>query len=375
MPITPSPLERWFTTHPAACRHSVAPIAVQPPTWAALSRHLPADWAGDEALAYAEPAGDADLRALIAAEQGARPEQVLLTTGGVEANWMAMAALIWPGDRVVVQTPTYPQLACVAEALGADVVPWRVGADPAEAPDLAALEALLAEPTRLVVLNSPHNPTGRVLATETLEAVARLVAAQPEGYWLVDEVYRGVGDGALPPSARTFSERAIVTGSTSKALALPGLRVGWLVGPREVVEAALPWMEHQTLALSGLSMGLLKALWPKRAALMDENREVARRNRAIVRAWVAGQPHLKADVSDAAVCCLLGAEGGLDDVALCEAWYGDRSCFAIPGSTLGYPGTLRLGFGHRDEAALRRALDFLAEHLTPRALTPSLGAN
>lgn len=363
MPITPSPLERWFTTHPAACRHTVAPIAVQPPLWADVARHLPADWLGDAALAYAEPAGDAGLRALIAADHGARPEQVLLTTGGVEANWMAMAALVRPGDRVVVQTPTYPQLACVAEALGARVVPWRVGPDPTEPPDMAALAALMSEPTRLVVLNSPHNPTGRVLDVTTLEAVARLVAAQPDGYWLVDEVYRGVGDAELPPSARQFSERAIVTHSTSKALALPGLRVGWLVGPTEVVEAALPWMEHQTLALSGLSMGLLKALWPQRQALLAENRRVARRNRGIVRDWVSAHARLRATVSDAAVCCLLGVEGGFDDVALCERWYAERTCFAIPGTTLGYPGTLRLGFGHRDEADLIGALDFLARHL------------
>lgn len=353
--ITPSPLERWFTTHPAACRHTVAPIAVQPPSWEALSAYVPANWVGSDALAYAEPAGDPALRALVAADYGVDPERVVLSTGGVEANWLAMAAVIRPGDRVIVQTPTYPQLACVAEALGAQVVPWR--------PESGDLAALMAEPTRLVVLNSPHNPTGLVLSDETLRHVAALVASQPEGYWLVDEVYRGVGDAPLPPSALTFSDRAVVTHSTSKAMALPGLRVGWLVGPAEVAAAALPWMEHATLALSGLSTGLLKALWPRRQELIDANRAVARRNRAIVREWLAEHPHLRGEVTDSAVCFLLSAEGGFDDVALCERWYAERSSFAIPGSTLGYPGTLRVGFGHRDEAALREALGFLAARL------------
>lgn len=350
--ITPSPLERWFTTHPAACRHTVAPIAVQSPSWDALSAYVSADWVSSDALAYAEPAGDPALRALVAADYGVAPDQVVLSTGGVEANWLAMAAVIRPGDRVIVQTPTYPQLACVAEALGAQVVPWR--------PESDDIESLMAVPTRLVVLNSPHNPTGRVLTEATLRLIAALVESQPEGYWLVDEVYRGVGDAPLPPSALTFSDRAIVTHSTSKALALPGLRVGWLVGPAEVAEAALPWMEHATLALSGLSTGLLKALWPRRQELIDANRVVARRNRAIVREWLIQHPHLHGEVTDSAVCFLLSAEGGFDDVALCERWYEARSCFAIPGSTLGYPGTLRVGFGHRDEAALHAALQHLS---------------
>ena len=116
--ITPSPLERWFTNHPAACRHTVAPIAIQPPAWEALAAYLPPDWAGSDALVYGEPQGDPGLRALIAADYGVGPDQVMLSTGGVEANWLAMAALIRPGDRVIVQLPTYPQLACVAEALG-----------------------------------------------------------------------------------------------------------------------------------------------------------------------------------------------------------------------------------------------------------------
>lgn len=367
MPITPSPLERWFTTHPAPCALTVAPIAVQPPGWDQLAAWLPADWAGSEALAYAEPQGDAALRGLIAESGGVEPERVLLTTGGVEANWMALAAVIRPGDRVIVQTPSYPQLACAAEALGAVVVPWTTPADPAEPVDLRALEALMAEPTRLVVLNTPHNPTGRVLDEATLRAIAGLVEGQPDAYWLVDEVYRGVGDAPLPPPAVALSDRAIMTHSASKAMALPGLRVGWVVGPAEVVAAALPWMEHQTLALSGLSVGLLKAVWSHREALTDANRAVARRNRALVREWLAEQPHLHGHVADSAVCFLLGAEGGLDDVPLAEAWYAERACFVIPGSTLGYPGTLRLGYGHRDEAALRAALAFLAERLAPKA--------
>ncbi|MNS81483.1 Capreomycidine synthase [compost metagenome] len=159
-----------------------------------------------------------------------------------------------------------------------------------------------------------------------------------------------------------------MTHSASKAMALPGLRVGWVVGPAEVIDAALPWMEHQTLALSGLSVGLLKAVWPHREALIDANRAVARRNRAIVRAWLAERPHLRGHVADSAVCFLLGAEGGLDDLTLAEAWYAERACFAIPGTTLGYPGTLRVGYGHRDEAAMRAALAFLAERLAPTAV-------
>lgn len=361
MPIPPSPLERYFTTHPGPHRHSLAATAVQAPAWEALRAHLPADWAFP--LGYGEPTGDPGLRGLVAAEHGVTPERVLLTHGAADANFLALAAIVRPGDRVVCQQPIYPQLPCVLAMLGAEVVPWTL---PAEGPaDLAALADLMGPATRLLVINSPHNPTGRVFAPEALAEMARLVEAQPAGYWLVDEVYRGVGSVPLPPSAIRLSDRALVTGSVSKAWALPGPRVGWLVGPAEVVEAALPWREHTTLALSSASEALVAALWPKRQAIMAEVQAIAARNRGLVRAWLAEHPALAGAPSDHAGCFLLTPPGPFDDMSACDRWYDEDRVLVIPGSTVGYPGTLRVGFGQRDAEALVAALQDLAARLAP----------
>ena len=364
MRLDPSPLERWFTARPGPHRLSLASTAATAWSPAELAAWLPPGWERQIDWGYDEPQGDPALRALIAAELGLPDAaHVLLAAGAVEANFLALMTLLGPGDEAIVQTPAYPQLACVAAATGAKVVPWPLPTAATAAADAAALAALITPATRLVVLNTPHNPSGRVADAAALRAVVALVRAHPRAHLLVDEVYRGAGEALPPPSVLGLvgPERVVASDSTSKSWALPGTRVGWLAGDSAVLAAALVWREQASLALAGPATAAVRALWPMREEIRAANRAVVARNRAALQAWLAQRPWLQGAPAPQAACFLLGRADGvpLSDVVLADAWYREERVLAIPGTTVGFPGLLRVGFGHRDAAGLAAGLGFL----------------
>lgn len=352
MQLDPSPLERWFTARPGPIRLSLASTNVT--AWSAveLARWLPAGWTNSIDWNYGEPQGDPGLRELIAADLGLPDrDHVLLTAGAVEANWLALAPALGPGDVAWVQDPVYPQLSCVAAATGALVRAWDL--DPAS----------LGAQTRIAALNTPHNPTGAVVSAEALAAIATQIRALPRARLLIDEVYRGVGEAEPPPPALQAlgPDRVLVSDSTSKAMALPGTRVGWLAGDPGAIAEALIWREHTSLALAGPAVAAVKALWPYRAELIALNRAVIARNRSRLLDWLADRPWLAGAPSAHTGAFLLGYadERPFDDVAACATWYDQDQVLVIPGTTLGYPRRLRVGFGQRDKAALEANLAFL----------------
>lgn len=183
---------------------------------------------------YALPAGDPGLRRLIAETvcAGADPEtEVTITAGATEAYYVALLATVDPGDEVILLDPGYEQFVTAVRLAGA--VPVFV---PAEAPewrhDPATLAAAFGPRTRAIVLNSPNNPTGRVLSRAELDEIAGL-CARWDVTVISDEVYRDfVYDGREHVSVADvpgFDGRSVVVGSLSKSYAVSGWRLGYLI--------------------------------------------------------------------------------------------------------------------------------------------------
>ena len=156
------------------------------------------------------------------------PEDVLITAGAAEANYLALRQLVGPGGKLVTDTPGWPQVAVMAKAIGADLVeiPRDEAAGWALPLDQVASAAKGAE---LIFLTNPNNPTGRLLSPEELGDLVKI--ARGVGAWLlVDEVYAGLEwRHSRPPSIAGLYEKGITTGSVSKALGLQGLRTGWMI--------------------------------------------------------------------------------------------------------------------------------------------------
>ncbi|MGE3173964.1 MAG: aminotransferase class I/II-fold pyridoxal phosphate-dependent enzyme [Planctomycetota bacterium] len=232
-PFRPFLLERWFAAHEHAVRFQLGASDCEPLTLGELLGRCDVDPTALLAvrLGYTESNGDPTLRAAIAAHyDGCTARQVLVAGAPQEAIALTFQALLAPGDRVVVQTPCYQSLLEVPRQLGCDVVPWSLLHGQAFAFDLDALAELLRPPTRMVVTNAPHNPTGLHPDQDQWRRIAERIA-RSGAIWFSDEMYRGLApDDAreLPPAA-TLTPRAISLWGLSKSFGLPGLRLGWLV--------------------------------------------------------------------------------------------------------------------------------------------------
>ena len=164
----------------------------------------------DLVLLYGDHLGHAGLRALIAADgPGLSAEEVMLTPGAAAALFMIATSLLRSGDHLIVARPNYATNLETPRAIGADISFLDLSWDDAWAVEPARIAALLRPETRLVSLTTPHNPTGQLMDEATLSAVIGLVEAHPHARLLIDETYRELQDGPLPPLAAARSERVI----------------------------------------------------------------------------------------------------------------------------------------------------------------------
>jgi len=194
---------------------------------------------------YTPSAGLMEVREAIAKDARRRlgipvtADQVVVTPGAKPVIFYTLMALVGPGDEVIYPDPGFPIYASLISFCGAQPVPLRL--DPARGfhPDLEEVERSLSPRTRLLLLNSPHNPTGAVLSREELEAVASLLQRWEQVYVLSDEVYRAIlynGQHHSIASLPGMAERTIVVDGLSKTYAMTGWRLGWGIFPRELVE-------------------------------------------------------------------------------------------------------------------------------------------
>lgn len=317
--------------------------------------------ARDGELGYTTNAGRRDLRRAVAARRphhGTSGDSVIVTVGSQQALALALLGLVRPGDEVVVPELAYPSYGFLAERAGATVV----RASAAEVPDA------VTERTRVVLVASPANPTGRVLSPEVLEALAGL-AAERGFYLLSDEVYEEIWLGAGRPAVPA-GERVLHVGGASKTLAAPGLRLGWLVAPPPLVARLLPLHQHlvtcapslaQAAALAGLALppGELEAVrdhyrgrWRRLRVLLGELPDGVRwrEPEGAFYAWLDVRARFP---------------GGTAELALALARRGE--VLVVPGETFGPAGRghLRLTFSG-PEANLERGVRRLAAALGTR---------
>jgi aspartate/methionine/tyrosine aminotransferase len=174
------------------------------------------------------------LRQAIAKRYGASVEQVVAADGTSMANFLALAALISPGDEVLIEHPTYEPLVGAASFLGATIKRFERKAADAFRLDVATVRDAMSECTRLIVLTNLHNPSSALAGEDELREIGEL-AAPAGARVLIDEVYL---DSAVPPrpSAVHLGPEFVITNSLTKVYGLSGLRCGWILAEPELAE-------------------------------------------------------------------------------------------------------------------------------------------
>ncbi|MEW2575780.1 pyridoxal phosphate-dependent aminotransferase [Streptomyces syringium] len=289
--------------------------------------------------------------------------QVLVTNGGKQAIYEAFAAILDPGDEVIVPAPywtTYPESIRLAGGVPVDVVAdettgYRVSVE--------QLEAARTPNTKVLLFVSPSNPTGAVYTRAQVEEIGRWAAEH--GLWvLTDEIYEHLvyGDAefcSLPVVVPELRDKCVVVNGVAKTYAMTGWRVGWIVGPKDVVKAATNLQSHATSNVSNVAqMAALAAVSGDLTAVEEMKVSFDRRRRTIVRMLNEIDGVLCPEPEGAfyaypSVKGLLGKEirgkRPATSVELAALILDEVEVAVVPGEAFGTPGYLRLSYALGDE--------------------------
>lgn len=363
-------MERWQSTFEHEVLFNLSESGVEPIRLAELLELT--DMSVDELLSisleYNHSRGTPLLRERISSlYPGATPADVLVTNGGAEANYILTWSLFEPGDEIVFMTPNYMQIGSLARNFGVEVNYWPLLEDREWQPDPAALDELVGDRTRAIMVTNPNNPTGSILAEATMDAV--VAAAERVGAWIIaDEIYRGAElDGDETATFWGRSDRVLITSGLSKAYGLPGLRLGWTIVPEHLVEDLWAHKDFTTIAMGTLSDRLAIAALHEdvRPEIRQRTRGILRNNWAIMESWLA---HRSAAFNwippRAGAIVYVRYDLPLDSLELAERLRTEADCLIVPGAHFEMEPYMRLGFGPEPEK-LTKALERCASVVDP----------
>ena len=318
---------------------------------------------------YTPTAGLPALRAAISAKTSrdsgfsASPDQVLVTNGAKHAVFTALTALLDPGDEVLIPSPywtTYPE---VARLVGGK--PVAVSTSPATGflATVADLEAARTERTKVLIFNSPCNPTGAVYPAALVREIGEWAAAH-DLWVLCDEIYEHLVFGdvvqtSMPVVVPELADRAIIVNGVAKTYAMTGWRIGWLVGPSDVVDAATTFQSQVTSNISNISQRAALAALEGDLSAVAEMRAAFDRRRTAMTSMLNAIDGVSCVVPDGAFYCfpdvsgLLGRElaGGRPTTSaeLAQQLLATVHVATVPGEAFAAPGHLRLSSAISDD--------------------------
>jgi aspartate/methionine/tyrosine aminotransferase len=299
---------------------------------------------------YAHANGIPELRKNIASlYPGAGPENVLVTVGAIEANYDILWSVLSAGDEVVVMLPNYMQIWGLAKNLNLALKTFTLDEKNGWAPDLDGLKKAVTGKTKLIAICNPNNPTGYILKNEEMDVL--IETARRAGAWiLADEVYAGAERLAdeQTPSFYGKYENVLAVGSLSKAYGLPGLRIGWVVGPAPVVDEIWARHEYLTLSASMLSNHLAAiALSPGvRPRLIQRTRGFIRRGFPILEKWMNEHREiLSTTPPQAAAIAFVRYRLDIPSTQFAERLRVEKKVLIVPGDHFGLDHFVRISFG------------------------------
>jgi aspartate aminotransferase len=291
------------------------------------------------------------------------PAQVLVTNGGKQAVYEAFATLLDPGDEVLLPAPywtTYPE--CIRLAGG---VPVEVATDHSSGylATVEQLEAARTERTKVLLFCSPSNPTGAVYPREQVEAIGRW--AVDNGIWVLSDeiyehlVYDGVRAESMPVVVPELAETCVIVNGVAKTYAMTGWRVGWLIGPADVVKAATNLQSHATSNVSNVAQAAaVAALRGDLSAVAEMRLAFDRRRRTMVR-MLQEIPGVECPEPKGAFYCFPCVEGVLGKTLrgrtpattteLAGLVLEEVEVAVVPGEAFGAPGYFRLSYALGDD--------------------------
>ena len=285
MKLSTFEMERWQSVYENSVEYNLSESGVHPATVAELG--IEPEELSNIRLFYSQSNGTDRFRSLAAKlYEGANERNILATIGGAEANFQAVLRLLEPGDDALLILPNYMQVYGLVESFGGRVIPVWTRIENNWIPDPDEIARKITPKTKFISLSNPNNPTAAVFGLNIIRAIA--AAADKYGCWILsDEVYRGAErEGERSPSFWGVYPKTIVTQSLSKAYGTPGLRLGWMVAPEELVPELWAQADYVKIAPPTLSDFIGCRVLENRENLYTRTRRLLNQNWPNLQAWL-----------------------------------------------------------------------------------------
>lgn len=317
-------------------------------------------------LIYGYTTGTPMLREKIAAlYTGANFDNVLATSGSAEANFVAVMTLLEPGDEVIYMVPNYLQIRGIARSFGITVKELPLREELGWQWDMKELESMISSKTKMIGVCHPNNPTGSIVSKENMGKIID-IASGNDCWILSDEVYRGAElNGIESPSFYGNYEKTIVNAGLSKAYRLPGLRIGWTVGPKDYIKKAWAFHDYTSISIAYHSDWVASRILDtkRRKQILDGTKQHLNQNMNTLVEWI--------DTCDGKLSLSPPQAGAIAfvrikmDIPSQDLTYHIRDKFSVlltAGKWFGLEGFLRFGYGPPNEYLLE-ALDRIGQSL------------
>jgi len=342
-------MERWQSTWENRVEYNLSESGVHPITVGDLLGSDDVEFLG-RSLGYVQTNGSEELRREIAAiYPKATVDNMLVTNGSSEANFVAVWSFLERGAEVAVMLPNYMQIWGLAKTFQARVKPFRLNETHGEWKlDISALKRAVGRRTRLIAVCNPNNPTGAVMREETVDEICE-IARKVDAWIISDEVYQGAElDGVTTPTFWGRYKKVIVVNGLSKAYGLPGLRIGWIATTRDLAQKLWSYHDYTTICPTALSDYLArKTLEPEmRAKILARTRKILQANLPIVKDWVEQhRDNFSFVPPKAGAIAYLKYKLKINSSRFAKRLIHEKSTLIVPGDQFGMDGYLRIGYG------------------------------
>ena len=340
-------LERTLSLYENLVEYDISPSGVHHYTIDELLTEDEQQQLLKEELGYGWTNGSVELRQTVANLYKDRDaDNVLACSGSAEANLLIVLSFLEPDDEIIVVVPNFLQIWGLARGLGITVKELWLKEDLGWQPDFSELSELVTPKTKMISICHPNNPTGQYLPLEDMQKLVEF--CREHDIWLhADEIYRGSEISVEePPSFADLYEKAIISSGTSKAMGLPGLRVGWLVGPKDDIYTAWQRKDYaSTVPSTPMQFIADIALKPgRRAELLERGRTRLRSNLKIVEEWIdKNSDHLSFLSPQAGAMAFFRYDYDINSTELMHRLRKEQSILVLAGDVYGLDNFIRIG--------------------------------
>ena len=353
MKIDTFEMERWQSKWEHSVKYNLSESGVHPLTMEEFVPKADRETLDKVRLGYIQTDGTAELKDRISRiYPNSTNDNILVTTGSIEANYLLIWSLVEPGDQAVFMLPNFLQIQGLLHAFGANIKPLYLKEEINWQPDIEELKKTVSKDTKFIILTNPNNPSGSQLSAEVRDTILD-VARWAEAWLISDEVYQGAElDGVITPSFWGSYEKVIVTSGLSKAYGLPGLRLGWMVGPVDLIDKVWRYKDYTSITVGAVNDWLARIVLKEdiRLKILGRTRSIINSNLSIMDSWLKGQNDFFTYIPPkAGAIVFLSYSFDMNSTQLALRLLEKKSVLICPGDHYGVDHHIRIGLGEETE--------------------------